>query len=166
MTSTSPGETYIWVSRWSDFQTYTLKRGKPWAPPWVKLYTRILDDPAYLDLTPETRSLLVGIWALFGRTRGTITKDTRRLSRQLSQRVTERQLETLNHAGFIQFCSGTVREQFWNAFVNGSTPDVEVEVEVDKDPSVQPVARPPENGRTDGTATAFDYQNILQDMPL
>ncbi len=45
--------------------------------------------------------------------------------------------------------------------------EVEVEVEVDKDlPSVQPVARPPENGRTDGTAIAFDYQNILQDMPL
>jgi len=122
--------TYIWVTKWEDHQSYSIKRGKPWAPPWIKLYPRLLDDPDFMGLPAETRSLLVGIWALFARSRGTLTKDTRNLSRQLSQRVTERQLERLNHAGFIQFCSGTVREQLWNTFWNSSA----LEVEVDKEP--------------------------------
>lgn len=118
-------ELYIWVNRWEDFQSFQTKRGKPWAPPWVKLHTSILDQPAFLDLTPETRMLLVGIWALFGRTRGTITKDTRRLSQQLAQRVTKRQLERLNHAGFVSFCSGTVLEQRRATFWNRSSLEVE-----------------------------------------
>ena len=124
---------YIWVNKWDEFQSFQKKRGKPWAPPWVKLYTRILDEPAYLDLTPETRSLLVGLWALFGRSRGTVTKDTRRLTQQLHQRVTKAQLESLNHGGWITFCSGTVLEHKRNAFWNSSALEVEVEVEVEED---------------------------------
>lgn len=141
---------YIWVARWDEFQTFQKKRGKPWAPPWVKLYTRILDEPAYLDLTPETRSLLVGLWALFGRSRGTVTKDTRRLTQQLHQRVTKAQLETLNHAGWITFCSGTVLEQKRNAFWNSSALEVETEEEEEETPSVQPTVKVDVDGRTDG----------------
>lgn len=115
-----PEDVFIWVNRWDEFQTFQKKRGKPWAPPWVKLYVGLLDQPAWIALPPETRSLLVGIWALFARSSGTLTKDTRNLSRQLSQRVTERQLERLNDAGFLDFCSGTVLEQRRSAFWNRS----------------------------------------------
>lgn len=113
-------EQYIWVNGWESFQTFQTKRGKPWAPPWIKLAPALLDDPEYLDLSPETRTLLVGIWMLFARSRGTVTKDTRRLSRQLHQRVTESQLGLLNRAGFLDFCSGTVLEQRRDAFWNSS----------------------------------------------
>lgn len=147
---------YIWVSRWEEFQTYTTKRGKPWVPPWIKIYPRLLDEPAFIDLSPETRMVLVGIWMLFGRTHGTIaigtrsphegiTWDTRSLSRQLSQRVTKVQLEALNHAGFILFCSGTVREQLWERFQNGSSPEVEVDTdkEVEQNQDQEPNPTPP-----------------------
>lgn len=140
---------FIWVHRWDEFQTFQKKRGKPWAPPWFKMYSRILDDAAYLSLTPETRSLLVGIWTLFARSRLTVPKDTRYLSRQLHQKVLTRQLDSLNHAGFITFCSGTVLEQRRNAFWNGSTPEVEVEKEEETPPHPYPAVDVP-------TATATD----------
>lgn len=143
---------FIWITRWDEFQTFQKKRGKPWAPPWVKLYTRILDEPAYLDLSPETRSLLVGLWALFGRSRGTVAKDTRRLSQQLHQRVTKAQLDSLNHAGWLTFCSGTVLEQKRNAFWNSSA--LEVDVEEDKDKT-----RNPNPGVDDDDADLFANTN-------
>jgi hypothetical protein len=128
---------YIWVNRWPDFQTFQKKRNKPWAPPWIRTYTKLLDDKAYQDLPPETRSLLHGLWMLFARSRLTLPKDTRHLSRNLHQRVLTQQLDRLNHAGFIDFCSGTVLEQKRNAFWNSSTLEVEVEVE-EKTPTYLP----------------------------
>jgi hypothetical protein len=101
---------WIWVEKWGEFQTFQEKKGKPWAPPWIKVYHSLLDEPNYIALTPETRSLLEGIWKLFARTRGTLRKDTRNLSRQLNQRVTEQQLQRLNHAGWIPVCAGPVLE--------------------------------------------------------
>lgn len=149
-----PEDTYIWITNWDERQTFQKKRGKPWAPPWVKLFTRILDDPEYLELSPETRSLLVGLWALFARSHGTVTKDTRRLSKQLHQRVTEQQLQALNHAGFLVFCSGTVLEQRRSAFWNRS--GLEEKREEEKEPEAvtstytgdddEPLVRPPANG--------------------
>ena len=122
-----------------DLSRRKKKRGRPWAPPWIKIYPRLLDEPRFMALTPETRMLLVGLFMLFSRTRGTVTKDTRNLSRQLSQRVTDRQLQALNEAGWIRFCSGTVREQLWNVFWNGSS--LEVEVEVEEPPTPEPLPK-------------------------
>lgn len=126
-------DVYIWVGRWEDFQSYTRKRGKPWAPPWIKLYPQLLDDDAFMGLTEQARLLLVGLFMLFSKSRGSITKDTRSLSRKLNQRVTNAQLDSLNHAGFIDFCSGTVREQRWNAFWNCSVLDVDIDGEQEQE---------------------------------
>lgn len=156
-------QVYVWISRWDEFQTYTIKRGKPWAPPWIKMYPRLLDDPEFRRLTEANQLLLVKLWMLFARAHGKvvvgtrsvhqavtkdprsshegITWDSRSLAKQLAQRVTKQQLVSLNRAGFIQFCSGTVRERFWNAFLNGSV--LEVEVEVDNPNPTPPVARGP-----------------------
>lgn len=159
---------YIWVNRWDEFQSFQEKRGKPWAPPWVKLHTKILDNPEFLDLTPETRMVLVGIWALFARTHGTLTKDTRRLSRQLSQRVTERQLESLNHAGFITFCSGTVLEQFRAAFWNRSTLE-ESRTKQNRNSAVDPSrngtpANEQHNDREEEEPPLPDFEHVLPDL--
>ncbi len=158
-------DAYIWVNGWEKFQKYQAKRGKPWAPPWIRLYHEVWSNDDFLELPESTRLLLLGLWSLFAHHKLTVRSGRTHLQRQLNMRVNSSQLERLNHAGFIDFCSGTVLEQRKNAFWNGSALELEVEVEVDKDPSVQPVARPLENGRTEG-AIAFDYQNILQDMPL
>lgn len=150
-------ELFIWVNKWEERQSFQEKRGKPWAPPWIKLYPHLLDDPEFLDLSAETRSLLVGIWMLFGRSHGTVTKDTRRLSKQLHQRVTEAQLTTLNHAGFLSFCSGTVLEQRRAAFWNRSV--LEEKREEETKPSVSPSTSTSTNGRTEGdseNAVPFD----------
>jgi hypothetical protein len=154
------------VNRWEEFQSPPqAKRGKAWVPPWIKLYPRLLDDPAFIALSPETRCLLVSLWMLFGRCRGTITKDTRSLSRQLHQRVTERQLDSLNHAGFIGFCSGTVLERRRNAFWNRSNPEVEVEK---KEPKAVTARTDParENGRTERPPDFKIPENLTKEMPL
>jgi hypothetical protein len=167
---------YIWVNRWEEFQTFQVKKGKPWVPPWIKVYHSLLDEPAYIDLTPETRCLLEGIWKLFARTRGTLRKDTRNLSRQLNQRVTKQQLERLNDAGWLDFCSGTVLEERRNAFWNSSGLDVEVDVEEKRTPTPQPVVpttpQPDLNGLSllgDEPArnlAAAARQRALEDEPL
>ncbi len=72
-------------------------------PPWIKTYTRLLDDPNYLDLTAPQRAVLHGLWLLYARARREIRENTARLTRQLGIRVTSAQLEALNHAGFITF---------------------------------------------------------------
>jgi hypothetical protein len=128
------GDLYIWINRWEEFQTYTLRRGKPWAPPWIKTWPRQLGDDAYLDLNDGERLLLRELRESFATERGQLRLDPVRLSQRFGRKVLRRQLERLNRAGFITFCSETVREQRWNGFVNSSatcsSPEVEVEVEV------------------------------------
>jgi len=118
---------YIWINRWDEFQTYHKKRDKIWAPPWIKLYPRLLTDPDFLALTESSQLILVKLFMLFSKSRQSVSKDTRMLSHLLHQRVTNRQLESLNHAGYISFCSRTVLEQRRAAFWNRSIRDVEVE---------------------------------------
>lgn len=129
MTTHQPEDTYIWVNRWEEFQTFQNKRGKPWAPEWIKLYPRLFDNDAFIELPENTRLLLIGLFVLFSRTRGELLVHTRSLSRRLNQRVTKQQLETLSHAGFIDFCSRTVLERRRNAFWNSSVLDVDIEVD-------------------------------------
>jgi hypothetical protein len=102
-------EQWIIVKHWGDFQHY-----KDRDPTWIKNYTRLLHDDAYLDLTLHQRGVLHGIWLSYaaadGQLRGSMATggrqgrdSTARLSRQLGERVTTATLEALNHAGFIGF---------------------------------------------------------------
>jgi hypothetical protein len=124
-------ERYIWIARWDEFQTYTKKRNKPWAPPWIKTFPSQLDDDTYWTLTGPQRLLIRELRELFSKTRGKVPVSTSYLSRSLGVRVTIAMLDSLNDAGLIEFCSGTVREQRWNAFVNCSALEVEIEVEIE-----------------------------------
>ena len=155
-------DVYIWVNRWEEFQTFQKKKGKPWAPPWIKLYPQILDDPDFTHLPWQTQLLLLKVFAAFAQTRGRLSADTRELSRRLSQRVTTAQLESLNHAGWITVCSRTVLEQRRNSFWNRSTLEVEVEKEEEKEPV--PVTVPRDDGN--GTGTDHELNTLLADMPL
>lgn len=132
---------YIWVNNWDHYQRWERKRGRKWRPSWVKLWHSLWDNQDFLDLPIPTRMLLVGLFYAFSMTHGDLPNNTRTLSRILDQRVTNKQLELLNHAGFISFCSRTVREQLWNTFMNGSPLDVDVDVDVDVEPPYPPQKR-------------------------
>jgi hypothetical protein len=106
-----PEQAWIWVNRWEDFQSFQTKRGKPWAPPWIRLYPALLAD----DM-------------LFSSSRQVVANSTRTLSQRTGQRVLKSHIVSLNEAGFIDLCSRTVLERRRNMFWNGSV----LEVEVDK----------------------------------
>ncbi len=156
---------YIHIRNWDRFQHADTTRGQSGVIPWIKSYTGQLGDEDYLALTWADRGLLESIRLQYAanRRRG-LTDSTASLARLFGQRVLRVQLERLNHAGFIEFsASKTLAPCLQSASLDVDV-DVDVDVDKDKDPSVQPVTRPQQNGRTDGQV--FDYQNILQDMPL
>ena len=92
------GERWIVIPNWREFQHYR-KRD----PSWIKSYTRQHADDAYLALTPHRRALLHDLRLAFASHDGQLTLNTRSLSRHLQLRVTMRDLEALNDAGFIAF---------------------------------------------------------------
>lgn len=99
---------WIVIPGWEKFQHY-----KDRDPPWIKNYTRLLRKDEYLDLTAHQRAVLHGIWLLAAQNdnQGQVRLNTSSLSRQLNLRVSSRQLESLNHAGFIEFSASKVLHQ-------------------------------------------------------
>ena len=89
----------IEVCGWGKFQHYGDKR----RPNWIKLYLDLHHRDAFMQLTPNQRCVLFGIWIEYALSGRELHKNTRELSRKLNVRVTERTLQALNHAGFIRF---------------------------------------------------------------
>lgn len=93
---------WIVIPNWREFQHY-----KNRDPNWVKVYTRLLSDDSWLSLTFHVRGVLVGLWLAYARSDGQLRGSTVTLTRQLGgdvgQRVTTRDLDSLNHAGLIEF---------------------------------------------------------------
>ena len=91
-------ELWIEVVGWHRFQHYSDRD-----PPWIKNYLALLHDHNYLSLTAHQRAVLHGLWILYASARCQVPVNTASLTRQLALRVSSRQLEALNHAGFIRF---------------------------------------------------------------
>ena len=89
---------WIVIPGWSKFQHYPDNRGIV----WVKDYLDQLDRDDYMDLTLAERGLLADLRKLFARRRGLVHADAKLLSRALTVRVTQKHLDSLNDAGFIQ----------------------------------------------------------------
>jgi len=101
----NPPELWLVIPRWDGFQhPDTTRTG---SMPWIKNFTRLLSDDAYLDLSWQQRGLLHSIWLEYARSRGQVRVKTGSrhvsLSRRLGQTVRFSQLEALNHAGWIAF---------------------------------------------------------------
>ncbi len=109
---------------WRRFQHYDpTKRNLP----WIKNYLELMRDDAYMDLTGNQRAILHGLWLEYASTRCQLHADTRSLSRRLNLRVTKQQLETLNHAGFIDIVASKV-------LADGYQPaSTEIEREIEKE---------------------------------
>jgi len=55
------------IKNWSQFQHYKSGRG---APPWIKLYRDLLNDPEWFDLPADAAKFLVSCWILAAETDG------------------------------------------------------------------------------------------------
>src|SRR5262245_45142952 len=91
-------ERWIVVEHWNRYQHYGDR-----SPAWIKNHLDLLHNDGYLELTPNQRAVLHGLWLLYASAHGEVRENTARLSRQLNLRVMRRTLEALNHAGFIRF---------------------------------------------------------------
>lgn len=87
---------WIVVHDWRRFQHY-----KDRTPLWIKTYTELMHDDAWLSLTGHRRAILLCIWLEYAMTRQQLTDNTTSLSRRFALKVTTRDLESLNHAGYI-----------------------------------------------------------------
>jgi hypothetical protein len=117
-------ERYISVRDWRRFQHYDPARR---TPPWIKQYTELLHDDAYMSLPVGTALVLHRLWLEYASSRCRLAVDTASISRRLGVRVTSAQLKALNRAGFIDFVASTTLADGYHV----ATPEVEVEVEKD-----------------------------------
>ena len=90
------------IPKWDEFQHYTDGRRLK----WIKDWTNQLDNDDYLALSFHLRGVLQSIRVAYALSEGQLLGTTSALYRRLGHRVSTRDLEALNHAGFITF-SGT-----------------------------------------------------------
>lgn len=88
---------WIVIPNWDRFQHY-----KDRAPSWIKIYPELHHDEAFMSLTGHRRAILLGIWLEYAMSRRQLPDDTATLSRRLGLRVLRADIESLNHAGFIE----------------------------------------------------------------
>jgi len=94
-------ERWIVIPNWdgsTGFQHY-----KDRTPRWIKNYTELMSDDAYLGLTLHQRGVLHGLWLEYAAARRQIPDSTLAITRRLGDRVTRATLDALNHAGFITY---------------------------------------------------------------
>ncbi len=121
------GGTYIWISRWREFQHYrpNPERG----PAWIKAYTAQLSDERYLELTDRQRALLHDLRHVYAMTRGRLRRDVRTISRYRQRQTRDADLEALNHAGLVEFISRQTLDQRLDELYSDSSLDKEVDKE-------------------------------------
>lgn len=91
----------IRIRNWDKYQHRDAHRSDL-TPPWIKSYTRQLADEDYLDLTFHQRGVLHGLRLEYARAGRDLPDNTLTLTRRLGQKVMRRDLNALNHAGFIE----------------------------------------------------------------
>jgi hypothetical protein len=132
-------ERYIVIPRWEEFQHYRDRD-----PVWVKVYTRLLSDDGFRDLTFHQRGVLVSLWIEYARSGRQLRDNTATLTRQLGGRVMTRDIEALTHAGFITFSASAPLAQSKNKRKNKNS---------SKDPSgerAETAERENPNGKPEG----------------
>jgi hypothetical protein len=88
---------WIVIHNWPAHQHY-----KDRDPNWIKDYVSQLAHDDYRQLSFHLRGILENLRLAYASSNGRLPADTRYLTRQLGNRVMTRDLEALNHAGFIE----------------------------------------------------------------
>ena len=97
----SEPERWIEIPGWEGFQHRDAARVV--VPTWIKLYTELMSKEEFLGLSFHLRGVLVSLWLEYATSKRQLSDSTVRLSRRLGMRVTRRDLESLNRAGFVTF---------------------------------------------------------------
>ena len=88
---------WITIPNWRRFQHY-----KDRNPKWIKVYTELMSDPAFLALTYAQRGLLMSLWLEYANSRAALRLRAGWTATALGSRVYDAQLEALSDAGFIE----------------------------------------------------------------
>jgi hypothetical protein len=144
---------YISIRDWRSFQHYDPAKR---IPPWIKQYTELLHNDAYMNLPLGTALLLHRLWLEYASSRCRLALDTGSLSRRLGLRVTKQQLKTLNRAGFIDIvASAALADGYHDA-----TQEKEKEKEKEKESPKPPYQENPQNhSQTNGKG---DVEHVAQ----
>lgn len=128
-------EGWISIRNWRRFQHYDPAKR---VPPWIKAYTELMDDAAYLELTEHCALVLHRLWLTYASARCQLPLTTSTLSRQLGLRVMRRDLERLCDAGFIAIvASKMLAEGYHDASASRAREETETEEEKDIVPGKQ-----------------------------
>jgi hypothetical protein len=84
------------VKKWAEFQHYRDR-----APTWIKLYNRLLDDYAFIQLPEAAQAQLVKLWLLASRNDNQIPDDPAFISRAIHS-GSRLHVDTLITAGFLE----------------------------------------------------------------
>jgi hypothetical protein len=122
---------YISVKGWRAFQHYDPAKR---TPPWIKQYTELLHDDAYMALPVGTALVLHRLWLEYASSRCRLAVETASLTRRLGVRVTMPQLKSLKSAGFIDFVASAKLADGYHT----ATPEVEVRSREEKDSPLPP----------------------------
>jgi hypothetical protein len=117
--------TFIWISRWREFQHY--KPDPSRGPAWIKSHTSQLSDDRYLNLTARQRALLHDLRHMFATFRLRLGYDKRMITRQRNAQTFHTDIEALVDAGLLELVSRATLEQRLEELY--SRPRAEVEVE-------------------------------------
>jgi hypothetical protein len=131
---------WISVCGWRRFQHYDPAKRQP---PWIKIYTELMSDDAWLGLSGHDRAVLICLWLEYASSRCRLPLDARSsrsrgalgtlsLSRRLGLRVTTATLERLIDAGFIEIvASKTLAEGYHDASASRARVETETEEETE-----------------------------------
>ena len=92
--------TNIEIPRWDAFQHYKTRD-----PSWIKVYTRLMSDQNFTNLTFGQRGLLLSLWLEYARGAQTLPEKRMKLSRAVGGTVRDESLKALDDAGFIVLTS-------------------------------------------------------------
>lgn len=151
---------WISVRGWRTFQHYDPEKR---VPPWIKNNTDLMSNDAYLSLTVNRALMLHRLWLEYARSRCELSENTLLLSRRLAMKVTRRDLQALNDAGFIDIvASKALAEGYQSASARAHATETETEVETETEqpepepePQLHLVARA--NGAGSGAGHADDF---------
>ena len=93
-------EQWIVIPNWDKFQHRDAWRSR--VPTWICDYLEQDGRDDYRDLTLAERGLLACLRREYASSRGRMSANTLSLSRRIGAQVLSKQLERLNHAGFIE----------------------------------------------------------------
>lgn len=129
---------WISVRDWRKFQHYDPTKRQP---PWIKVYNELLDSDDYGGLTLRQRGILHGLWMAYARS-GCGLRASRVGLMIGDDSVKKRDLDALNHAGYIDFvASKTLAEGYHDASTLArARAEAETEKEVEEETNPKAVS--------------------------